>query len=158
MLNFFTLLTQKHIPGLKKKHKGHKQYDLLVSVNTMLHISLNFPRIFVLKYTSKTWKAWERDRGYSTFPSCRHMKKILHPNTENQNRCSRFAAKLQHHPKCSQLIFRHQSNINRDFIGNNLPLQHFSHAKSSFVTFYKVKRSIIFRYIENICKHHPALL
>ena len=77
-----------------------------------------------------------------------YEKKILHPNTENQNRCSRFAAKLQHHPKCSQLIFRHQSNINRDFIGNNLPLQHYSHAKSSFVTFYKVKRSIIFRYLQ----------
>ena len=75
MLNFFTLLTQKHIPGRKKKHKGHKQYDLLVSVNTMLHISLNFPRILVLKHTSKTWKAWERDRGYSTFPSCRHKNK-----------------------------------------------------------------------------------
>ena len=161
MLNFFTLLTQKHIPGLKKKHKGHKQYDLLVSVNTMLHISLNFPRILVLKHTSKTWKAWERDRGYSTFPSCRHIKINTPPEHRKPEQVFEICCQITTSSQmftASQLIFRHQSNINRDFIGNNLPLQHFSHAKSSFVTFYKVKRSIIFRYIENICKHHPDLL
>ena len=56
MLDFFTLLTQKHISGLQKKHKGHKQYDLVVVSCCKYYDAsfFSFPRILVLKHTSKT--------------------------------------------------------------------------------------------------------
>ena len=60
----------------------------------------SFPRILVLKHTSKTWKAWERE-AIQLFHLADIYENKYSTRTQKTRTCvKRFAAILLHYPEC----------------------------------------------------------